>query len=293
MYRTAVINDEISQDYRTACALATKYGLDGMEIRSVNEKNPFDMNRSDWESIKRISDDFGLKIAAVSSPLFKCDLNNEQEIEAHYEGLKRCAEAAHLWGTNLIRGFTFWRTPNPEQDFARIAERYEKAIQIAEQEDIEIVIESEPSVCTVNMQMLYDFLQLVPSKRIGALYDAGNEATDPSWPAPYPYGYELLKPYIRHVHLKDTKATYDGAFYEPALIGEGDVDYEGLIRRLKADRYDGWVSVETHYRIRRKAFSEAELARPQGTAFSEGGYEATEAYFQILRDRFDWQGEKK
>ena len=292
MYRTAVICDEISQDLGTACAMAKRYGLDGMEIRTVNEKNPFQMDRRDAEEIRKICDDSGLAICAVGAPFFKCSLDSEEEYREHLEGLRRCAEEAHLWGTDLVRGFTFWKTADPRADFPRIADRYQEAIRIAKECGIRIVIESEPSVCTENMGLLKEFLDLLASDRVFALYDAGNEATDPACPAPYPDGYELLLPYIRHVHLKDTKAAKDGTgFYQPAMIGEGDVDYHGLIRRLKQDGYDGWVSVETHYRVKRAAFSEEELARPGGSSFSDGGYEATELYLKALRDTFHWQEE--
>lgn len=293
MYKTAVISDEISQDIGIAADLAVTYGLNGLEIRSVNERNPFQMSGEDVRLIKRVCDDHGLAICAVGSPLFKCDLDSDAEYEQHLAGLSRCIEAAQLWGTDLIRGFTFWRTDDPAASFSKIASRYERAIRIAEQGGVTIVIESEPSVCTGNMRMLYDFLRLLNAPCVAALLDAGNEVADPGSPPPYPDGYELLKPYIRHVHLKDSKASAGNSFFSPALIGRGDVDFHGLLRRLKADHYDGWVSVETHYRIRRAAFSESELARPQGSSFSDGGYEATVAYLDILRDEYDWMGEVK
>lgn len=293
MYKTAVISDEISQDLETAAGLAVKFGLDALEIRSVNERNPFQMSREDVRYIKSVCDDHGLAICAVGSPLFKCSLDDEQEYEEHLAGLGRCIDAAQLWGTKLIRGFTFWKEGHTADAFPRIADKFQRAIRMAEENDITIVIESEPSVCTVNMQMLHDFLTMLGSERVAALWDPGNEVSDPNTPPPYPVGYELLKPWIRHVHLKDAKATTDRDFYEPALIGQGDVDFHGALKRLKADGYDGYVSIETHYRMKKAAFAESELARPQGSSFSDGGYEATAAYLEILRDEYDWMGQVK
>ena len=40
MFKKGVITDEISQDMGQAVELASKYGLDGVEIRSVWEKSP-------------------------------------------------------------------------------------------------------------------------------------------------------------------------------------------------------------------------------------------------------------
>lgn len=293
MYKTAVISDEISQDLAVAAGLAVQYGLDGLEIRSVNERNPFQMTRDDVRLVRQICDDHGLSICAVSSPLFKCNLDSDAEYAQHLDGLARCIEAAHLWGTDIIRGFTFWKTGDGERSFPRVIDRYARAIRMAEEGGVTIVIESEPSVCTENMGLLHTFLNQLQSDRVAALFDPGNEISDPACPPPYPDGYELLRPYLRHVHLKDARATAGRDFYEPALMGRGDVDFHGLLRRLKADGYDGWVSIETHYRIRRAAFSESELATPQGSSFSDGGYEATAAYLDILRDEYDWMGEVK
>lgn len=291
MYKTAFISDEVSQDLPTAAKLAVKYGLNALEIRSVQERNPFQMTPEDFKYVKSVCDDYGLAICAVASPFFKCDLNSEEEYEEHLAGLGRCIDAAHLWGTKIIRGFTFWKDGLGEKSFPRIVERYQRAIRMAEENDVIIAIESEPSVCTINMQMLHDFLELAGSDHLAALWDPGNEVSDPGAPPPYPVGYELLKPWIRHIHLKDARSTTGQDFYEPALMGQGDVDFHGALRRLKADGYEGYVSIETHYRMKKAAFSESELAHPQGSSFSDGGYEATSAYLDILRDEYAWRGE--
>jgi len=293
MYKTAVISDEISQDLVVAAKLAVQYGLDGLEIRSVNERNPFQMTKEDYRFVRDVCDDHGLAVCAVGSPMFKCDLDSEEEYNQHLDGFARCIEAAKLWGTDIIRGFTFWKTGEGEKCYPRIIDRFEKAIRMAEDAGITIAIESEPSVNTENMTMLHAFLTKLDSPAVAALLDPGNEVSDWRCPPPYPDGYELLKPWIRHIHLKDTKRHEGREFYEPALIGRGSVDFHGLLRRLVADDYSGWVSIETHYRIKRAAFNEEELAKPQGSSFSEGGYEATVAYLDILRDEYDWMGEVK
>ncbi len=291
MYKTGIITDEISQDLTVAAALAQKYGLHALEIRSVNERNPFQMEKSDFTHVKQVADAFGMKICAISSPLFKCELQNEAEYHQHLEGLKRCVEAAHLWGTSLIRSFTFWYKEGGAACFEAVAEKYQKAIDIAKDAGITLVIESEPSVNTRNIGLLVQFLQLLGTPYVGALWDPGNEISDPTAPPPFPNGYSILKPYIKHVHLKDIKGKPTGTFYEPALLGKGDVDFHGVLKQLKQDGYNGYVSVETHYRMKTAQLDEGLLVRPQGSSFSEGGYQASIAYLDLLRDEYDWMGE--
>ena len=50
--------------------------------------------------------------------------------------------------------------------------------------------------------------------------------------------YELIRPYIKHVHLKDHK---DGAL---TLPGDGVIPILPIVKRLIADGYDGYFSLE-------------------------------------------------
>ncbi len=289
MYKTGIISDEISQNLSVAAKLANQYRLDALEIRSVDERNPFQMDRQDFVHIREVTDAHNLKICGISSPLFKCSLDNPAQYHQHLEGLKKCVEAANLWQTDIIRAFTFWHQEGAELE--AIGEKFQKAIEIARDGGVTLVIESEPSVNTRNTKQLVEFLQLLHSPYVAALWDPGNEIADPMAPPPYPDGYALLKPYIRHVHIKDIKAKPTGTFYEPALMGRGDVDFHGVFKQLRQDDYRGYVSVETHYRIQQEQLEDALLVRPQGSSFSEGGYEASVAYLNILRDEYNWMGE--
>lgn len=287
MYKTAVITDEISQDLRIAAGLAKAYGLDGLEIRSVKEKNPFQMERQDFIDVKNIADEFGLSICGIGTPLFKCDMDDAAQVHEHMEQLRRMTDVCALWNTKIIRGFTFWRSKSRDEvPFERIAENFQPAADIAKDAGITVVLESEPACCVHDIRDQVKILDLIGSPNVAALYDPGNDIAAHAAQPPYPDGYNMLRQYIRHVHLKDIKRSETGM--EPALLGQGDVDFYGIFDALKSDGYDGFVSVETHFRIKAK-MDDGLLVRPQGSGFSEGGYEATEKYFQILRDCYHWK----
>lgn len=283
MYRTAVITDEISQDLETAAKMAVSFGLQGLEIRSVEGKNPFEMDKALVRKICKVADAYNLSICAVAAPLFKCDIEDTATYKAHLEGAERCIEAAYVWNARILRGFTFWNRNNGETDFKRIVELYHPVIEMAERAGICIALESEPSVITCNMELLDHFLQFLNHPCVGALFDPGNEVCSFSNDSPYPVGYERLKGKIFHIHVKDMKRGF-----VPAMLGQGDVDFKGLFQRLKTDGYSGYVSVETHYRLSGQQLNDALLVKPQGGAFSEGGYEATEAYLKQLGDVYKW-----
>lgn len=289
MYKTGIITDEVSQDLKIAAKLAQEFGLDALEIRSVKDKNPFQMNKEDYMEIKSIADDFGFEICAISSPVFKCDLYDRGEYLEHLDGLKRCVEAANILGATIVRSFSFWNTHKGTEDFLHIIDKYQQAIDIAKDGGVVLALESEPSVCTSNIKLLTKLLEQMNSQYVGALFDPGNEIADELADPPYPEGYERIKAYIKHVHLKDLKSTTKNEYYEPALIGEGDVDYHGILSCLKADDYQGYVCVETHFRFRQEQLEEELLKKPQGYGFSDGGERASRAYLEILRNQYNWQ----
>ena len=77
---------------------------------------------------------------------------------------------------------------------------------------------------------------------------------------PYPYAYEVLKDYIRYVHTKDgTRLRFPIPGRENPLlftdhsgeyfcvpVGQGAINYQCLLSRLKADGYEGFFTVEPH-----------------------------------------------
>ena len=59
------------------------------------------------------------------------------------EELKRAAEAVHALGTNRVRIFTFKRVPNGDAIFDRIVDEMHKAIDVAKQQDVTLLVENE------------------------------------------------------------------------------------------------------------------------------------------------------
>lgn len=285
MYKTAVITDEISQDVRRAAQMAQQYKLDAIEIRSVSERNPFQMTREDALDIKRVADEFDLKICCAASPLFKIDYADMAAREEHLSALKRTAEFMKIWGTDLIRGFSFMKNSSTQPTLEQVAESYLEPLRIAHGEGFTFVMESEPHVTTTNFKILIDLLEMVNDPALMALYDPANEECDPLSPPAYPDGWAALSPWIRHVHIKDILPKEKE--FLPVMIGEGAVDFDGLIPFLKRE-FPGYCSVETHYRIK-EDLSHDSIVHPQGSAFSLGGEEATRAYLERLDKKWRWR----
>lgn len=279
LFRKALITDEASQDFELAAKLAAYYGLEALEIRSVWDKTPQDLEDQDIEKINAIAKQYGLKICAISSSVFKCDLDDEAAVQKQYENLERCAKLAKKTGAEKIRAFTFWRKNGIEADLPVIAGYIRRAAEQIAPYGLELVIEFDPSVSACDADELAVLAkEHIPGVRV--LWDPGNQIYNKKYKVPYPDGYELLKSEIAHVHLKDAVRDEQGEAKGVAL-GEGLLNVKGQLAALLRDGYDGYIVLEPHFRLQ-KELSEAQLALPGGTAFSDGGMEASELSMQNL-----------
>jgi sugar phosphate isomerase/epimerase len=286
MFKLAVISDEVSQDFQTVVNVASEYKLNGIEIRSVWDKPPQDLNDDDMSKMKKMLDAAGLEIAGIASPFYKCDIDNAQERREHLEILRKCVKMAHFFDTNIIRGFTFWKTESTEKNWERILESYNEPVKIAESEDVIIGIENESSTSMYNAKLTAKFLDDINSPNVMSIWDPANETYAEDGEKPFPDAYNRLKPKMIHCHAKDSAPGESGEL-ESVPVGTGIIDWKGQLKELLDSGYKGYLSLETHWRPK-KALSEDLLNRPGGAAFSEAGEEASRVcldnIFGILKE---------
>lgn len=281
MFKKGVITDEISQDLQVACDLANKYGLDGLEIRSVWDKGPHKLDDADIKKIHEIATKANLEICGISAPFFKCDIDSESEIKEQYEILDRCVHLAKELGAPYVRGFTFWSKGEFNDYFDRIVSNIQDAAKHIEGTGITLVIEMDPSVFANDAARVAKIVAAVDRPNVKALFDPGNLVWNPNHETPYPDAYETLKPYIAHVHIKD--ADIVNGKPDAVKVGTGRVDFKSLFKRLTEENYNGYIVLETHYRLA-KEISEELLALPGGAEFSSGAYEATDESLAAMNE---------
>lgn len=278
--KLAFITDEMTQSFDEALEFAISHQLDGLELRSV-EDTPIDA--IDVEKLafwRRRLDDSGLATANLASTFFKCLLEDEAAIQENHEKLNRLCDRADILGCGTIRGFTFFSAGSFEDVLPKILEKFQKPLQILQQHDKTLLLEADPSVNGTNHTQLARFIEALGSPRVKAIYDPGNDVYDPLGEMPYPGGYAAIRPHLAHVHIKDAVKTASGP--KCVKVGTGLVDYPGLLAAFVRDGYEGWLSLETHYRAGQR-LTEEQMRLPQGEAFSQGGRMAMEESLASLR----------
>lgn len=280
VFKLSVISDEVSQDFERVARFAKRMELDGIEIRTVWNLKPQDLVNKVGD-LKKILKKYDLEVSAIASPFFKANIDSPEEYKEHIEILKRCIELAKSLDTNIVRGFTFWWKRPIEESIDVIVEKFQKPLEIVESEGVILAIENEPSTSVRNGKELAFFLDKIKSKNVKALWDPGNDIWDPTGEIPYPDGYNFIRNMIVHIHVKDGKRLGKGEC-EFTPVGEGEVDYKGQLRALVKDGYRGYLSLETHWRPKKK-LTEEEVLMPGGVTYSELGEEASEICMRNLK----------
>jgi len=260
-WKLGVITDEVSLDLgETLKTFYPKYGLGWAEIRNlqIGGKNKYVYKSATKEEIKDIRkqlDDAGIKLSMLDTGFYKIalpgtkplhesasELNpSEGEFARQMDELKRAADAAHTLGTKKVRIFTFLRVPDPDTIFDRIVDELHKAIAVAKEQDVVLVVENEHSCNTATGTETAKLFNAVKDRTLMHNWDPGNcfEAGE----EPFPKGWNMLDhDRIIHVHLKDAA----GKDWKP--IGAGEIDFMGQFKALKDMQFNQTMSLETHYR---------------------------------------------
>ena len=257
--RLSVITDEISQEFEHALDVMLEYGVRHAELRGLWGTNIADLDSGQVARAKEAMGARGITVPCLSTPMFKCDLEVEEGtiegpmhlakargIGEQTELLRRCCGLAHQFGTDLIRVFTFWRkgelTPDVER---RIVDAFAEPLKVAEEEGVTLVLENEHACFIGTGAEAARVLSSVDSPRLRACWDPGNAFG--AGETPFPDGYNAIRPFLRHVHVKDGKIDPVDGSHSWTVVGEGDIDYAGHFDALRRDGYTGFISLETHY----------------------------------------------
>ena len=260
-WKLGIITDEAGLDLTHVLkSFYPKYQLQWAEIRNLllGGKNCYVYKTATTGQLKEVKkqlDDAGVKLSVLDTAVYKIALpgtkplgekaaelnNSDGQYAQQLDELKRSADAAHALGTDRVRIFTFKRVADPNAIFDRMVEEVQKAIPVAKQAGITLLVENEFSCNTATGAESAQLFKAIPDRTLMHNWDPGNcyEAGE----QPFPKAWDQLDhSRISHIHLKDAA----GKGWKP--VGAGEIDFAGQFRALKQLRYEGTLSLETHYK---------------------------------------------
>lgn len=248
--------DEIAADMETQIALLEELGIGWLEFRSGNGKNVADYTLEEAEALRLRLDRSGIRVSALGSPAGKISV--EQEFAPHLEKLRHLAALAGTLGTPFIRVFSFYipdgkkqesKAPrdsdnprdsrNPRDYREEVLRRTQAMVDVAAAEGVVLLHENEKGIYGDTADRCLDLMRCFYGEHYKCTFDFANfvQCGQDTMEA-----YEMLRPYIAYVHVKDARK--DTGTVTPA--GEGDGRVAEILRRLDGDGYRGVLSLEPH-----------------------------------------------
>jgi sugar phosphate isomerase/epimerase len=260
-WKLGIITDEVDADLaRVLSSFYPKYQLRWAEIRNVklDGKSRYvyiSATPGQLKDIRKQLEDAGVKMSVLDTAVYKIALpgttplgESAQELNPEkgaygrqLDDLRRTADAAHALGTNRVRIFAFKRVADPNAIFDRIVDELGKALAVAKEKDITLLLENEFSCNVATGAESAKLFKAIPDRRLMHNWDPGNCFLAGEEPFPKAWD-ELDHSRISHIHLKDAA----GKKWEP--VGGGKIDFIGQFKALKKMNYAGTMSLETHYR---------------------------------------------
>lgn len=268
--------DEIDADLNIQMDVLEEHGIKYIEMRGVDGKNIVQYTLDEVKEIKRRIDARGFKLSSVGSPLGKIGINDD--FAPHLELFKHTLEVAKIMESPYIRIFSFYIPEGEQPDAYReeVINRWSQFAQAAEGSGIILLHENEKDIYGDTPERCLDLMQSLNSDHVKAIFDFANfvqcDARNNI------EGFELLKDYVAYIHVKD--AVYSDHHVVPA--GEGDGCIEQILRKLYADGYEGFLSLEPHL-ANFTGFADLEPNSP-GFELPEGGARSFAIAVQALKN---------
>jgi 3-dehydroshikimate dehydratase len=240
--RLSAFADEISADLQEQIAVLQSEHIHFLDLRGAWGINVLDLSDEQVSAVKQALDEAGIGVAAIGSPIGKVPLDSP--FEEHLQRLERAIAVAHRLETLYIRIFSFYPPAGASaQDWSahrqEVLSRMHELTLRAQAEGVILLHENEKDIYGDTIDRCVDLLQSIGSEHLRAVLDPANFLQCNQ--EPYPDAYERLQPWLEYVHVKDVRA--DGTL---TVAGDGAAHWPELLQRLRADGYNGFLSLEPH-----------------------------------------------
>jgi sugar phosphate isomerase/epimerase len=263
--KLGVITDGISRDFAHALEVMDEFGLDHAELQFLWAKEVGDLDAGERKRALELIKRHGKTVSCISRHVFAGMPMTTRPGDPlhlqHMEGLKRCIDMAHEFGSPLVRimsgrkemilfgahGAEQWNVARGGWD--ALLPLIAPAVELARAEGVTLVVETGNGTMINSAwtgRKLIDDLGAKDVLKI--LWDPANNCW--AHETAYPDGYETMTGgYLGHVHIKDVRVDTPKAFLEVRPMGEGQLaaQFQPLADALRRDGYDGAISFESVY----------------------------------------------
>ena len=227
-------------DIKEFIGIAKRYGYNGIEPRiDSGHKHGIEPGAdvAFLRNVKKMSEDNGIKICCIATSCqFADPVNIEANINQAIQTINLASEldapAIRVFGGGIPAGM------ERERSVDSIAGALTKLSDTAESHHVSICLETHDD--WTDPKWVAKIMQNVSHPNIAVNWDIMHPVLSSKYKMRN--AFEILKDWIRHVHV------HDGVYGDKGLkltpVGEGGVDHMTALKLLQDSKYDGFISGE-------------------------------------------------
>lgn len=231
-------------DFAQIVACAEENNIDGLEIRGISDvmdAREIEAFRPENEAAtKQRLKKAGIPIIAFGT---SCSFHEEENLAQALDEGRGAIDVCSRMGIPNIRVFGN-EIPKDEslaQVAARVAGGIGELCRYAQGKGVCVLLETHGDFTSVETlspvtQALKEF------ENFGVVWDIAH--SDRVYREDWKTFYRFIKPYVRHVHIKDHLRPADGNPLRLQAVGEGEIPILEIVRQMEADGYAGYYSLE-------------------------------------------------
>lgn len=272
--------------------LLQRHGVNGLELWPFTDE----WSGASWGGSTRIDAQFldtarpllekyGVRVVSINTSA-QHRINRTADVPTAQKVINACIDLAADLGGSFVDFYTGYNVLRDPFTTVRLFPRLiGPCIEHAEKRGITLVIENHFDMRAEDPtgkdlvrwpESLLSLIDAVGSDRLAVNFDPCNFYI--AGVEPYPYAYELLKPKIHYIHMKDAvrfsellhgdrqkrsvlSDSIHGSFM-PVPVGAGGINFEGFLAALRRDGYQGVLTFEPHTTL-----ADFETTLAQGLAY--------------------------
>lgn len=235
--------DEISSDFNEQLETVTKLGMHYISLRSADGTGIADYTAEEVkEKLLPRLEKYQVKVSSLGSPIGKVGVEDEEGYQKQKQQLEELCRICKLLDCRYIRMFSFFMPEgkDPEDYREVVMKKLGELVEIARKYDVVLIHENEKDIYGDIGTRCKTILDAIDDEHFRAAFDFANfvqcgEDTAVCW--------EMLRPYIAYIHIKDAVTTDN----ENVVCGTGEGKIAELLKRAITDEgYEGFLTLEPH-----------------------------------------------
>ena len=235
--------DEAGKTIEEQIEATKRLGWDAIEVRGLEGENFTEISDDRFDRAFETMQAVGVGIAAFGSRLANWARPITGDFQDDVIELKTAIPRMHKSGATIIRCMSY---PNADLSVdewkTEVFRRLKELAKMAEDGGVVLGHENCDGYGGLGPKETLELIEAVDSPAFKCIFDTGNTVAhgQDTWEF-----YRAVKEHTIHVHIKDMKAV-SGGKAEACYPGEGDGKVRRVVADLKADGYDGYLSIEPH-----------------------------------------------